>query len=233
MFNGRLLCVACLMGGIFTFSTAQAARVQIFGAGGAFSVKAKSLKEARWDGVVRQQYDYSCGSAAVATLLSYHYDLPTDEEKVFGMMFRAGNQKKIQSEGFSMLDMKRFLDWKGLRSDGFRITLDKLAKIGVPGIALVNTHGYRHFVVVKGIKGDEVLVGDPADGTNVVPRETFENIWNGAILAARGKVQVAREYFNNARDWRVRPKAPLRDGVDRSGLGMFTLTLPGGNQFGQ
>ena len=54
-------------------SVAEAGSLEIVGqAGGTFSVKVLSLKELRLRAVVLQQYDFSCGSAALATLLSYH-----------------------------------------------------------------------------------------------------------------------------------------------------------------
>ena len=141
----------------------------IQGAGGFFRVPVMSLKEKRWTYVVRQQFDFSCGSAAVATLLTYHYDMPVQEAQVFEEMFLRGDQPKIRAEGFSLLDMKHYLDRRGLRSDGFRMSLDKLAEIGVPGIVLMNTGGYRHFVVVKGIEAERILVADPAFGTTIWP----------------------------------------------------------------
>lgn len=216
-------------------ATGQAANIQIPGFGGqGFFMSAKSLKEAKWDATIHQQYDYSCGSAAVATLLTYHYATPTAEAEVFRTMFQAGNQQKIRAQGFSMLDMKRYLDSKGLHSDGFRMTLDGLKKIGVPAITLVNTKGYRHFIVIKGVTATEVVVGDPAAGTTVVPRSLFEQIWNGEVLAARGKIVTARQHFNTIRDWSVRPQAPLAQGVNnRIGLGVFSLTLPGRHEFGR
>ena len=212
----------------------QAGETRMWGAGGAFSLKLTSLKELRWKTVIRQQYDFSCGSAAVATLLSYHYDTPVTEAEVFEEMFLTGDQAKIQTDGFSMLDMKRFLDKRGLKSDGFRMTLDKLARIGVPGIVLINTRGYLHFVVVKGIENDRVVVADPALGTTVWSRENFESVWGGGIvLAARNEIETARQNFNDAEDWRVRPKSPISEGVDRAGISSFTLHLPGRNEFGR
>jgi hypothetical protein len=183
--------------------------------------------------VIRQKYDFSCGSAAVATLLSYHYDMPTSEEDVFQAMFRDGDKKKIQTEGFSMLDMKRYLDNRGMRSDGFRMTLDQLGSIGVPGIALVNTRGYRHFVIIRGIDDERVLLGDPAAGNTAISRDYFQQIWSGAVLAAREKRDIARQLFNSERDWSTWPSAPLNQGIDgRNDLGMFLLTLPGRNELG-
>lgn len=200
---------------------------------GSFTVRAKSLQEMRWDRVIQQKYDFSCGSAAVATLLTYHYDLPTDEDEVFQAMIRVGDRRKIQQYGFSMLDMKRYLDQRGFRSDGFKMTLDKLIKIGMPGITLLNAQGYKHFVVVKGLDNSHVLISDPAVGSVVVPRSHFETIWNGAILGARAHVDVAKQHFNSDEDWRIRPRAPIDQGVSRAGIGPLLLTLPGRNELGK
>lgn len=223
------LAAATASGGV-----AQAGSTLVQGAGGTFNLNVTSLKELRWKNVIRQQYDFSCGSAAVATLLTYHYDIPTSEAVVFEEMFLSGDQRKIQVEGFSMLDMKQFLDKRGLRSDGFRMSLDKLANIGVPGIVLINTRGYLHFVVVKGIEDDRILVADPALGTTVWKREDFESIWSGGIvLAAREEIEIAQQHFNDPEGWRVRPRSPIDQGVDRAGLGMFTLTIPGRHEMGR
>ena len=129
---------------------------------GDFKVHVVSMREARFQTIILQKYDYSCGSAALASLLTYHYDRPTDEETVFKAMFSTGDQEKIQQEGFSLLDMKVHLARQGLVADGYKMTLDRLAKLGVPVITLINTGGYRHFVIIKGIREDDVVIGDPA-----------------------------------------------------------------------
>ena len=169
----------------------------------------------------------------MATLLTYHYQRETSEAEVFETMIRAGDAEKIQRHGFSMLDMKRYLDGRGLNADGFRISLDDFIRIGVPAITMVNTGGYKHFVVVKGIDSDNILVGDPAAGTLVVPREHFENLWNGTVLGARAEIEVARQHFNHDQDWAVRPDSPLARGVNRSSVGASLLTLPAYNELGR
>jgi len=227
-----IACGGALNTAVPTASSAGPTVIQ--GAGGSFSLPVTSLKEKRWTNVVRQQYDFSCGSAAVATLLTYHYEMPINEARVFEEMFGRGDQPKIQAEGFSMLDMKQFLDRRGLQSDGFRMTLDKLADIGVPAIVLINTGGYRHFVVVKGVEAERILVADPAFGTTIWPRDRFEAAWGGGIvLAAREGIDVAQAHFGDIPDWQIRPKAPIGQGLDRSGLATFTLTLPGRHEFGR
>ena len=51
---------------------AQSAQLLSTGAGD-MQVPVTSLRQARWSGTLLQQYDFSCGSAAVATLLTHHY----------------------------------------------------------------------------------------------------------------------------------------------------------------
>lgn len=193
---------------------------------GTFQVGVVSLKEARFKSVVRQQHDFSCGSAAVATLLTYHYGIPTSEEEAFRAMFTVGNQEAIKKFGFSLFDMKQFLAAKGLNADGYRVPLDRLVEIGVPAITLINTKGYNHFVVVKGVKGGDVLVGDPALGLKAMPRQDFEAMWKGVMFVVRDEVTTGRDHFNLDADWAVRRKAPFGTALSHQGLATFSTMLP-------
>ena len=140
---------------------------------GDFALPLQSFEERRYAGVIRQRYDFSCGSAALATLLRHHYDFDVREETAFRGMWRNGDQAQIRQVGFSLLDMKRWLASRGLSGDGYQVSLDEIARTGVPGIALIAVRNYRHFVVVKGVRGDEVLLGDPSLGLSIMPREAF------------------------------------------------------------
>lgn len=174
--------------------------------GGAFSVPATSVREARQAATIRQRFDFSCGAAALATLLTHHYGVPTTEQQAFDEMFRLGDEARIRESGFSMLDMKRFLAARGLSADGFDAPLDTLAQAGAPAIVLVDQGGYHHFVVVKGVQHGRVLFGDPAQGTRVLPREAFDALRVGSIVFV---VTDRPGRFNDAGDWRARPVAPL------------------------
>jgi len=59
-------------------------------------MRVRSIKEIKFQRAFQrtthQQYDFSCGSAAVATLLTFQYGRPTDESSVFKAMFVAGDQ---------------------------------------------------------------------------------------------------------------------------------------------
>lgn len=194
--------------------------------GGAFSVKVKSIKDTlaaiRFRSTVRQNYDYSCGSAAVATLLTHHYGQPVSEEQVFRAMYAKGNQPKIQREGFSLLDMKLYLETRGFSADGFEATLEQVTKFGAPGIVLVQDNGYRHFVVLKGINGDKVLLGDPAVGSRVLSRKDFERLWVNHIFFVVHSHRDSAQ-FNVPGHWVLRPSATLGDAINRDSLAGVTL----------
>lgn len=196
---------------------AQAGNAEVRADGGSYTVRLTSLKEARFRTTIRQRYDFSCGSAAVATLLTYQYGQPVAETEVFMRMYANGDQAKIREEGFSLLDMRRYFESLGYQADGFELPLDKLAEEGLPAIVLLNERGYRHFVVVKGLRNGRVLIGDPAMGTRAMPRARFEQLWDNRVLfVVHNRRELAS--FNAGRDWRSAPAAPLELAIQRGGL---------------
>ncbi len=191
----------------------SAAQVRTHGEGGGhFNIAVMSWRDIPFRTVVRQQYDYSCGSAAVATLLHYHYGVSVGEAEVFQSMFASGDQERIRRVGFSMLDMRTYLESRGFGADGLRLSLDQLASLNLPAIALITHNDYRHFVVVKGIGADRVLVGDPTYGLQTYTRAEFEAVWNGVVLAVRRPPEgAAAPAFNRAEEWRPWAVAPLNE----------------------
>ncbi|BAL22569.1 C39 family peptidase [Azoarcus sp. KH32C] len=210
---------------------APAEPLRILGPSGtSYAVPVTSLKGARFVTTQHQQYDFSCGSAAVATLLTHHYDRKVDEVDVFKYMFERGDQAKIRREGFSMLDMKFYLDAMGFRAEGVQASLDQLAKVGIPAIALIKENGYMHFVVIKGVRARRVVIGDPAQGTRVLDRVEFEKYWTNGILLVVNN-ELARARFNRDLDWRVRPAAPLAEAAPGPGSGADTMLLRRASHF--
>ncbi|MGD9814038.1 MAG: C39 family peptidase [Hyphomonadaceae bacterium] len=189
----------------------SAAQVRLHGeAGGNYNIQVVSWRDIPFRTVVRQQFDYSCGSAAVATLLRFHYGLQIGEADVFQAMYARGDQARIREVGFSMLDMRNYLETRGFVADGLRLDLDRLAELEVPAIALITHNDYRHFVVVKGIDGDRVLVGDPTFGLQTYTRAEFQAVWNGVVLAVRSAPDGwPAPAYNRAEEWRPWAVAPL------------------------
>ncbi|MDB5771556.1 MAG: peptidase [Burkholderia sp.] len=196
----------------------------------AYRIAVTSLKEVRFKATIRQQYDFSCGSAAIATLLTYHYGYAVNEQMVFEEMYLRGDQRKIRQEGFSLLDMKMFLQSRSFQADGFQLPLEKLEAARLPAIVLLADNGYRHFVVIKGIRDGRVLVGDPSSGTRAIPRDRFESLWVGKLLFVIHNHQKLAK-FNQELDWRAAPRSPMANGVVRDGLDHLSIPKLGPGDF--
>ena len=211
----RPLCLLPLLVGSLSVWAGPGGLVDIpVQAGGNFSVPVYSMKEQRFQKTVHQKYDFSCGSAALATLLTHHYNFPVSEQDVFREMFARGDQAKIKKEGFSLLDIKNYLANHGFDADGYVAEVDKLSSAGVPAIALIKEQGYYHFVVIKGLRNGRVLIGDPSSGTRSISKSRFAEIWANKILfVIKNKLELAR--FNTDRDWQAAPGSPIAAGHHR------------------
>ena len=200
--------------------------------GGNYNIQVTTLVERRFKTVYKQQYDFSCGSATLASLMSFHYDDVMDEQSVFEDMYKNGDQQLIQKQGFSLLDMKRYLERRGYHADGFKINLDQLITANVPAVTIINNNGYLHFIIIKGLNEQEVLVGDPAVGIKVMPRDIFEEMWGNRILfLIHDKQDIASSHFQDENEWSLRVKAPLGSSVDRTSLYQFNMLQPGPHDF--
>ena len=199
-------------------------------ASGRVDIPVSSIKGLRFAATVRQQFDFSCGSAAIATLLTHHYGRAVTEKQVFEQMYLHGDQAKIRKEGFSMLDMQRFLASLGYRADGFELPLQTTVNAQIPAIVLVAEKGYQHFIVVKGGTAERILIGDPAGGTRAMPRSQFEAIWRNKLLfVIHGKEH--RAAFNRLEDWRTAPHFPLAEALSRDGIAGLSLSKLGPGDF--
>jgi hypothetical protein len=142
----------------------------------------ESLVEIRQRNVQIQEWDLSCGAAALATILNYQHDDPVSEREVATrLMSRAEyleNPLLVRyRQGFSLLDLKRFVDARGYDGVGLgQLTLEHLIA-RAPVIVPINVYGYQHFVVFRGALGNRVLLADPAFGNRTMLRSEFENAW--------------------------------------------------------
>ena len=138
----------------------------------------RSLLEIRQANVIVQQWDVSCGAAALATLLTYHLGDPVTEKAVAQALLGKTDPLRVKVRGgFSLLDLKRYASARGFQADGYTgVTLADLEKMG-PAIVPVVLDRYPHFVVFRARSGDRVLIADPAYGNRSVEVEVFEKAW--------------------------------------------------------
>jgi len=142
--------------------------------------KVKSLRELKYNDVVVQTYEESCGASSLATLLNRY------GENV--------GEKDLLND-FNTTDMVNFLNLqrvavkKGFRAKGYKITKEVFEQLSIPVIARVLRHKeYPHFIVVQNLKGDFVLSLDPSNGKSIITKHEFYSVWNhednGYVLVA-------------------------------------------------
>jgi predicted double-glycine peptidase len=147
-----------------------------------------SYAELRFKGVTRQSMDLSCGAAALATLLHGYFGFDVDETTIIKSILTDASPedaKKISQAGFSLLELKRYAETLGLVAGGFRSSrATDLRKLRAPAIALINSRGYKHFVVIRHVRGDEVAIADPVFGNRTETLDGFAKRWDNVILVA-------------------------------------------------
>ncbi len=132
--------------------------------------------------LVKQQYDYSCGSAALATLLNYYLGENFTERQVIEGLVQHGDRQQIERlRAFSLLDMKRFVEKLGYKGAGYNAQIDDLRTLGKPCIVPVEIFGYQHFCVFRGIVQDHVFLADPYLGNTSFTVAQFREMWKRSI----------------------------------------------------
>lgn len=146
-------------------------------------VQIKPALEDQFRGIVRQAYDYSCGSAALTTLLNGYVGTQLNEQQTMSGLLRYGEYDRIiERRSFSLLDMKRFVAALGMESGGYRGEFSDLVKQGQPAIVPISYAGFKHFVVYKAYKNGRVYVADPALGNISFDEERFKEVWENNTL---------------------------------------------------
>ncbi|GLK90104.1 C39 family peptidase [Pseudomonas turukhanskensis] len=147
------------------------------------SVTLEPMSQLQFRNVIRQAYDYSCGSAALTTMLDYFLGRDLQERQVMEGLLRYGEADKIvERRGFSLLDMKRFVAALGYKSGGFRAAFSDLDELEHPALVPIEYAGFKHFVVVRDVYNEHVFVADPALGNISFTRARFEEIWDQNVL---------------------------------------------------
>ena len=159
------------------------------------AVTIKPAIEDQFRGIVRQAYDYSCGSAALTTLLNGYGGLKLTEQQTMSGLLQYGEyQRIIERRSFSLLDMKRFVTALGLNSGGYRGEFKDLIALDQPAIVPITYAGFKHFVVYKAYKDGRVYVADPSLGNISFDAPRFQEIWDNNTLFI---VDIPERYRKN------------------------------------
>lgn len=182
----RILALVLLL---FVSSVIEAAQMPLSVLpGGAVVYKPiQSIRERKFADLVQQKTDFSCGAAALATILRQAYWLDVNEEQIIEGMLTHADQDLVRVQGFSMLDMKRYVESIGMRARGYRVAPETLNDIRIPVVVLMDIRGYKHFVVLQKVHKGWVYIGDPVLGHKRYQVDDFVKGWNGIIFAVIGQ----------------------------------------------
>jgi uncharacterized protein len=143
----------------------------------------RSLLEIRQEGVIVQKWETSCAAAALATVLTFSQNDPVTEKFVAGRMLRATDPIKVKVRGgFSLLDMKRFVETRGFKGTGYKdLSFKELLTLPSP-IVPIDFYGNAHFVVVRGLDhAGRVNLADPAFGNTSMSVDDFQSVWKSGM----------------------------------------------------
>ncbi|GEM_PF-801894 len=155
----------------------------------------KALRDA---GVVRQERDFSCGLAALATLLTYYFDQPASEADLLARLGlpdlealtntrAAGNiapaeherRQQLQEQGVSLALLADLARQYGLRAQGVSIRPEALSRLSVPAIAYIEPDGEPHFTLIRGVDSyGNIQVADPSWGNRLFSAADFARVFS-------------------------------------------------------
>ncbi|WP_192887674.1 C39 family peptidase [Neisseria meningitidis] len=144
-------------------------------------IKVQSWKARRDFNIVKQDLDFSCGAASVATLLNNFYGQTLTEEEVL---------EKLDKEQMraSFEDMRRIMPDLGFEAKGYALSFEQLAQLKIPIIVYLKYRKDDHFSVLRGIDGNTVLLADPSLGHVSMSRVQFLDAWKTREGNLAGKI---------------------------------------------
>jgi predicted double-glycine peptidase len=193
------------------------------------AVMRHTLKELRDQYVVKQQQDYSCGAAALATLMMYYFGEQTSEREILDSLISQLTEEQRQQKalkGFSLLDLKQVAEMKGYQAAGFKLTATQLLGLSAPVIVFLEVQGYKHFAVLRAIDRGRAYLADPARGNMRMSFSRFLDEWRNIVfvLGKKGEEQLKDYQLAAPKRDPVQPELlPFSGQLD---LGLMNSALP-------
>ncbi len=145
----------------------------------------QTWKEILEQNVIMQKTDYSCGAGAMATLMHYYFADNITEEIILqdiSSHLSSDEMKIRKKDGFSMFDLQQFAKRRGYKAVGIKLKPATLLKLRGPVLVYVETKGYKHFAILRGVKNNLVFLADPSRGNLRMSIEDFTKEWKGVTL---------------------------------------------------
>ena len=165
------------------------------------SIPVTSWKTLRDSRIVKQDLDYSCGAASIATILNEYYGQSVTEEEILNIMAKEDMRASFD-------DMANALKELGFRGLGYAASFEQLTKLKIPVIVYTKHRKDDHFSVLRGINRDTVWLADPSLGNRTYSKYQFLEMWETredsdlkgkilAIIPLSEEIQSVNDFFTN------------------------------------
>lgn len=154
----------------------------------------------RDQGVVKQDFDFSCGLAALATVLGQQLGIAVTEAELLQQLglpaerLRGGSALSAEdvaliNRGVSMATLSTLARGYSLAPVAVAVSMEQLAQLRVPAIAYVEVQGEPHFTVIRGLgPTGQVQVADPSWGNRLFSAQAFARLFVTDQAAGRGRL---------------------------------------------
>ncbi len=142
----------------------------------------RSWLELRDAGVVKQQRDFSCGVAALATYFSLYLNTAVSESELLQLLRLRGDDWGLpedwREQGVSYAILIALAAHHGVQGAGLAVTPERLMSLRVPAIVRLQVDGVAHFSVLRGIdRAGRLHLADPSWGNRQLSSDRFLAMW--------------------------------------------------------
>ena len=171
----QLLLISSLWAGIIIglFASPAQAEIHLNLPSAVGSLPIKTWKQLRDADLEKQDLDYSCGSAATATILRSFYGRDIYEKDILDEVVLVGDDGTA-----SFSDLQQAVKKFGFKAIGISANFEKLKTIKIPAIVYLRYRDKDHFSVIRGINDQGVVwLGDPSWGNRKFTEHQFRDMW--------------------------------------------------------
>lgn len=156
----------------------------------------KSFTARRFEGVVGQTADFTCGAASVATILTFYWNRPTGEIEVLKHIrsrYTDEQWKSREGNGVSFDDLIFAVKKLGFEATGAELPIEDLPKLAAPVILHLDKGKFQHFSVLRRAHSDVYYLADSIVGQTVLTQSDLRAQYTGKALAiAKTKADLVK-----------------------------------------
>ena len=133
-----------------------------------------------FEGVFHQQERYSCGTAALASLLTYWIGDKTSENSLLDRLLGqhgSADRERIFARGLDTKDLATLASSLGYQQRWQTVSIEHYRRVREPVIIFMVYEGEPHWTIYKGYANGEVYLADPSLGNVRMPASEFERMW--------------------------------------------------------